>query len=264
MSQWRQIVRRYSRLLLVLVTGMLIPIITNLASSWLEQTVGQTPNRLLQLLAIGVLAALALWALSVVARDKQEPLVLVPRDARPKPMPGLIALVGRGRPGEEAKIEGQAAVKAIRYHLGDGDGSTQDAAGGAALKVCWLVASTGEKGSVGMARQIRKLCDRPGCAIEIREVGNAFSVQDTYDVVQEIYNHEIYGEEFKALGLSPDQVISDFTSGTAPMTAGMVLACGRYRPMQYTTGRPAKSGEPEIASVPLLVQFRPTRRRRGG
>jgi hypothetical protein len=42
----------------------------------------------------------------------------------------------------------------------------------------------------------------------------------------------------------------------------MVLACGRYRPMQYTTGRRAKAGEPEIASVPLLVQFKPTSRRR--
>ncbi len=259
MQRWRDLIRPSSRWLLVLVTGMMIPIVTNLASSWLEATVGQTPNRLLQLLAIGVFAALALWVVSVVLREKQEPLVLVPRDARPARMRGLIALVGRGRPGEKLAIERQAAAQAIRYHLGDDAGGAE-----AALKVCWLVASTGERGSIGTAREIRKSCEKPGCTIEIREVGNAFSVQDTYDVVQRIYNEEIYGDKLGELGLSPDQIICDFTSGTAPMTAGMVLACGRYRPMQYTTGRPARSGEPEIASVPLLIEFRPTRRRRGG
>ena len=259
MNHWWELIRRNSRWLLVLATGMMIPIITNLASSWLEMTVGRTPNRLLQLLAIGAFAVLALWALSVVLREKQEPLVLVPRDARPARMPGLIALVGRGRPGERPEIERQAAAQAIRYHMGEDGGGAETV-----LKVCWLVASTGEKGSMSMAREIRKMCEKPGCTIEIREVGNPFSVQDTYDVVQRIYNEEIYGENLKELALSPDQVICDFTSGTAPMTAGMVLACGRYRPMQYMTGRPARGGELEIASVPLLIEFRPTRRRRGG
>lgn len=259
MRPWRTLIRRHSRWLLVLVTGMMIPIITNLASSWLEMTVGRTPNRLLQLLAVGAFAALALWVVSVVLREKQEPLVLVPRDARPPRMPGLIALVGKGKPGEKVEIERQAAAQAIRYHLGDD--AAAGAGEGAALKVCWLVASAGEKGSIGVAREIRKLCEKPGCTLEVREVGNAFSVQDTYDIVQKIYNQEIYGAKFAELGLSPEQIICDFTSGTAPMTAGMVLACGQYRPMQYMTGRRARDGEPEIASVPLLIEFRPTRRK---
>ena len=108
-----------------------------------------------------------------------------------------------------------------------------------------------------MARAIRREYE-PRCQICIREVGNPFSVQDTYDIVQRIYNQEIYDAKWQAFELTPERVIADFTSGTAPMTAGMVLACGRDRPMQYTTGH--KKG---IASVPMLVQFQPTRRRRG-
>jgi hypothetical protein len=252
MRRWQDLVRQHSGLLILLVSGLLVPLITNLASSWLEGTVGQTPNRLLQLLAVGVAAAVALWVVALALPPRPEPLVLVPRDARPARMPGLIALVGRGRPGEKAEPRAQAAAKAIEYHLAEDT-----------LKACWLVASTGEKGSIGMAREIRKLYDRPGCKIAIREVGNPFSVQDTYDAVQRIYNEEICAEEFAAFELTPERVIADFTSGTAPMTAGMVLACGRYRPMQYTTGRPAKAGEAEIASVPLLVEFQPTRRKQG-
>jgi len=254
MRGWKSLIHGSGRWLLLVATGMLIPIITNLASSWLEMTVGRTPGRLLQLLALGVAATLALWALNVVLRQKQEPLVLVPSDAQPGRMPGLIALVGRGRPGERLEIERQAAVQAIRYHLGteEGDG---------ALKVCWLIASSGEKGSVTAAREIGELCAGTGCRVVIREVGNAFSVQEAYDAVQRIYE-EIDGAEYRELGIGPEQVICDFTSGTAPMTAGMVLACGQHRPMQYTVGRRARAGEPEIASVPLLVQFKPARRRR--
>jgi hypothetical protein len=254
MQGWKALIRGHSHWLLLLATGMLIPIITNLASSWLEMTVGRTPNRLLQLLAIGAAAAVALWVLGMALHEKPEPLVLVPSDARPPQMPGLIVLVGRGRPGEKTEMEHQAAVQAIRYHLGAG--------GDGPLKACWLVASAGEKGSVGLAGEIGKLCETPGCKMVIREVGNPFSVQDTYDVVQRIYAEEIDSDEFRELGLGPAQVICDFTSGTAPMTAGMVLACGRNRPMQYTTGRRAKAGEPEIASVPLLVEFRPARQAR--
>jgi hypothetical protein len=167
-------------------------------------------------------------------------------------MPGLIALVGRGRPGEKAGPRAQSAAKAIEYHLA-----------GDTLKVCWLVASSGEGGSVALARAIRQAYEGR-CTIRVCQVGDAFSVQDTYDAVQRIYNEEIYRDEFAAFELAPERVIADFTSGTAPMTAGMVLACGRYRPMEYTTGRPARAGEAEIASVPLLVEFRPTRRKRGG
>ena len=195
--------------------------------------------------------AVAAWVLGLVLRPRPEPTVLVARDQRPPRARGLIALVGRGRPGGQATPLDEPAAHAIRYHLGEND----------ALKVCWLVASTGEKGSVPVAREIRRAFqDR--CTVHVRPAGDGFSVQDTYDTVQKIYNEEIYDDEHRELGLEPDQVIADFTGGTAPMTAGLVLACGKYRPMQYTTGRKVEYGPP-IRSLPLLVQFRPTPRRRG-
>jgi hypothetical protein len=250
MQRWTDPIRQHSGLLILLVSGLLVPLITNLTSSVLEATYGQTRTQLIQLVAILVAAAVAVTVLALALRRRAEPLVLVPRDARPSRSPGLVALVGKGRPGEGFDPHEQAAARAIEYHLGDGESE-------AALEVCWLIASSGAEGSVVAARAIRKAYESR-CTIRVREVGNAFSVQDTYDVVQRIYNEEIYDDEHRAFGLSPDQVIADFTSGTAPMTAGMVLACGRYRPMQYTTGR--KAG---IAPTPLLVRFKPTPRRRG-
>ncbi len=248
MSGWKPPIWRYSGWLIALISGLLLPVITNLAASWLEATFGGTQARLIQLIAILVAAVVAFWVVAFALRSRVEPMILVPRDARPDRYPGLIALVGRGRPGEKSDPHEQAAARAIEYHLGDDD----------TLKVCWLIASSGEQGSVLMAERIRDLYERR-CTILVRQVGDAFSVQDTYDVVQEIYNKELYTDEFRGLGLAPERVIADFTGGTAPMTAGMVLACGKDRPMQYTVGR--KEG---IASMPQLVRFKPTPRRRGG
>jgi hypothetical protein len=85
----------------------------------------------------------------------------------------------------------------------------------------------------------------PRCRVLVRQIHRAFDVQETYGVVQRIYLEEALAE-----GLSPDQVIADFTGGTKMMTAGMVLACGDQWPMQYMTGR--KEG---VISTPMLVRF---------
>jgi hypothetical protein len=50
--------------------------------------------------------------------------------------------------------------------------------------------------------------------------------------------------------LSEREVIADFTGGVKPMSAGMILACGDRRPMQYMYGR--KEG---IASIPRIIEF---------
>jgi hypothetical protein len=247
MDEWRDRVRRYSGWLLLLAGGLLLPLITDLAASWLEKTFGQTPAQLIQLLAILGGIALVLWVVAVLLRRREEEVVLVPRDARPPRSPGLIALVGPGPQDKEVAPQEQPSAKAIEYHLG----------AGGALKACWLIASGGKEGSVLVAEAIRDLYHPHRCQVKVCPIGDPFSVQDTYDVVQRIYNHEIYGDELKDARLKPDDVISDFTGGTKPMTAGMVLACGRHRPMQYTTGH-----KPGIASMPKLVDFKPTPRRR--
>ena len=346
MSEWIDLLRRQRNLALLLISGLLAPLITNLASSWMEQTWGQTTAQLAQLVALLLAAMVALGALALALRTRPQDVALVSRDAQPPRCRGLIALVGPGRRDDDPMQ--QAAVRAIEYHLADkGD-----------LQVCWLIASSGEGGSVPVAERIRRAYEER-CQIFIREVGNAFAVQQTYDVVRRIYERELDsagqerdvargevewarllhlrrvlatrfnkselrtlcfglgiaherlpGETIQDMALEllnycdrrrrvdqlveigqrmrpdvswepdaapplarggatetpsppegitlrPEQVMADFTGGTKPMTAGMVLACGHDRPMQYTTGY-----KPGIASTPLLVQFQPAQRQK--
>jgi hypothetical protein len=236
MSRLLESLRRHRNLVLLLVSGLLVPLFTNMASSWLEMTIGRTPNRLMQLLAIGVALIVGLWVLHL-ALGRQEPLELVPEEERPPRHPGLIVLVGIGR--KDTKPEELSHNLAIEYHL------SCEEAGGDALRVCWLIATSGVRGSVPIAREVReRYSDR--CQLHIRGLHDAFDVQEAYRLVRRIYT-----EEAAEHGLAPEQVIADFTGGTKPMSAGMILACQDRWPMQYMFGR-----EGEVASTPLLVRFR--------
>ncbi|MFQ6102121.1 MAG: hypothetical protein ACE5OS_12930 [Anaerolineae bacterium] len=230
--------RHHRNLVLVFVSGLLVPLVTELSGSWLQATFGQTPGRLMQLLAIGVALAVGLWVLYRVL-GAGEPLELVPEEARPPRFPGLIVLVGPGRKG--ANRDELSHNAAIEYHL------SQEEAGGEPLRVCWLIATAGVTGSVPVARAVRqRYGDR--CELIIRELANPFDLEDAYELVR-----RIYAQEAVEHGLSPAQVIADFTGGTKPMSAGMVLACRDRWPMQYMTG-----GREEIASVPVFVRFSKT------
>jgi hypothetical protein len=221
-------IRLHSNLVLLLISGLLVPLITNLASSWLEMTIGQTPNRMMQLLAFGVALAVGLWALSLALGRRKVPMV--PPNEQPPRMAGLVALVGRG----DAKNE--PARLALDYHL----------EGESGLQACWLIASKGKAGSLPTALVLyEQYKDR--CQLEICPISDAFDLQEVYRTVREIYEVKV-----PDAGLEPSEVITDFTGGTAPMSAGAALACGEDEyPMQYYTGR-----QPGMASVPLWVQFR--------
>lgn len=229
------LLRRHRNLVLLLVSGLLVPLVTELASSWLEVTLGRTPGQLLQLLAIGVALAVGLWVL-YRALEAREQVELVPEEKRPPRFPGLIVLVGPGREG--ADPGSLSHEQAIAYHL------TCEAAGDEPLQVCWLIATAGVGGSVPAAREVRQ---RYGdhCQIHLRVLRDAFDVDEAYQTVQRIYTQEAAQH-----GLTADQVIADFTGGTKPMSAGMVLACRERWPMQYMTG-----GRKGIASVPIFVRF---------
>ncbi len=169
----------------------------------------------------------------------EELLELVPEEERPPRYPGLSVLVGIGR--RDAKPEELSHHPAIEYHL------DREEAGGEPLRVCWLIATGGVKGSVPVAREVRERygsrCDK----MIIRVLNSPFDVQEAYRLVR-----RIYAEEAAEHGLAPEQVIADFTGGTKPMSVGMVLACRDRWPMQYMYGRKA-----EIASTPLYVRFKP-------
>jgi len=244
-SRLMELLRRHRNLVLLLVSGLLAPLITNLASSWLEMTIGRTPNRLMQLLAIGVALIVGLWVLHL-ALGRREPLELVPEEERPPRYPGLIVLVGIGR--KNTRPEELSHNLAIEYHL------SCEEAGGEALRVCWLIATSGVRGSVPVAREVReRYGDR--CQLHIRVLHDPFrDVQEAYRLVRRIYT-----EEAAEHGLAPEQIIADFTGGTKPMSAGMILACQDRWPMQYMFGR-----EGEVASTPLLVRFQSAEAKEAG
>lgn len=179
-----------------------------------------------------------LWLLYVIRR-RSKPVVLVPENEQPPKHKGLIVLVGIGRPtvGEDPKD--QSAWKAIAYHLSGEPGQR--------LRKCWLIASGGERGSLPNAQDIQTWCREQHLDAEIRTVADHLDVQGTYDVVKMIYESDAPKAK-----LSEEEVIADFTGGTHPMAAGMVLACGAGRPMQYMFGH-----KPGIASIPRLIKFKP-------
>lgn len=184
---------------------------------------------------VSILVLLAVAWRAYLARSIPSPLVLVAEEQRPPKYRGLIVLVGTGRPDEDPFA--QAAWATIKYHLTDGQG--------VGLQHCWLIASEGVGGSLPIAMQYKERCAEINVRAYTPPIANAFVVQDTYDVVQQIYEKLV-----PAVGLSEQQVIADITGGTSPMSAGMALACGDRRPMQYMYGR-------KVASVPRLIKFAP-------
>ncbi|MGD9099610.1 MAG: hypothetical protein PVF45_03955 [Anaerolineae bacterium] len=190
---------------------------------------------------VGVLSILIFLLVIYWAWRRAEPLALVPPGQLPPKHRGLIVLVGTGRPGEDPMR--QSAGAAIVYHVAGGQE--------AGLEKCWLVATTGEKGSLPIARQLEEECQAQNVEARIETVADRFSVQESYDLVRRIY------QEALAEGLAEDDLIADFTGGVKPMSAGMILACRERRPMQYMYGR--KKG---VASEPRLVEFAPRRGRR--
>jgi hypothetical protein len=160
---------------------------------------------------------------------------LVPETQRPPRHPGLMLLVSTLRPGEE--LLSQSPLHSIRYH--------HDPQGRSGLRVCWLIASGGEHGSLDVAERLAAECRKLGVTPRLWTVGDPWSVQATFELVQDLFAVDV-----PAQGLAEHEVICDFTGSVKPMSAGMILACGESRTMQYMTGR--KAG---IASVPMLVRF---------
>jgi hypothetical protein len=229
--------RRHRGLLALLVTGLLVQVLINLLSSWLEQTMGETPAKILILIVAVGAAALVLWAvLQLLGREP--PVEIVPEEEKAPRFPGLVALVGPGRAGADPMK--QAAAVALEHHL-------TDKGPGEPLQVAWLVTSRGERGGVAAAEAYcNRYADR--CEMHVRTVADPFDLQETYAVVRRIYR-----EEVPAKGLRPEQVVADLTGGTGMMTAGVALACRDRWPMEYVTG----GGRDEMVSAPVLVRWQP-------
>ena len=231
---WRLLLPQ-RKLLYLLATGVLLQVVINLLSSWLQAVLGETPGRIFVLIVFVGAAALAVWAF-VRLLDRAAPQEIVPHEEKAPRFAGLIALVGpRGRDGDPLR---QAAGVALEHHLA--------AAGpGEPLRVAWLVTSRGEGGAVHAAETFRALY-QGRCTVHVCTVADAFDVQETFALVQRLYEQDV-----PAAGLEPQQVVADLTGATSIMTAGMALACRDRWPMEYVTGPPG------TASAPVLVRWQP-------
>lgn len=157
---------------------------------------------------------------------------------RPPKHLGLMVFVGPGRVNTDPKR--QSAGEAIQYHLGE-------------LKHCWLLVGEtspenvkpDHRGAIDIARELERYCKDNDVKAYIWPVAEPFSAQSTYELLQVLFATQV-----RKAQLAPNQVISDFTGGTKPMSAGMILACGTQRPMQYMIFAEDRSG-----SIPLLVRF---------
>ncbi len=112
------------------------------------------------------------------------------------------------------------------------------------LEHCWLIATSGEGGSLATAQELAQHFGPAGIRSAIWQVIDPAQVEETFALVDWIYTHEL-----SAAGLAEREVIADITGATKPMTAGMVLACGRRRPMQYLVF------QPQGPSLPLLLRL---------
>jgi len=216
--------------------GVLVLLGLGIVGNIVAAIIGIVTENSLWWLAVSALALLALLAGVYLVWHRSKPVNLVAPDQEPAKHKGLIVLVGTGRPGEDPMD--QSAWSAIEYHM---------SRGGEGLQMCWLIASAGERGSLPVARRLQELCAEQNIQSQIRTVTDIWGVQETYDLVNSIYT-----QETSSVGLTEDEVIADFTGGVKTMSAGMILACGDRRPMQYMFGR-----KPGVASVPRLVEFRP-------
>ncbi len=187
-------------------------------------------------LALSALLTLLLAAIMYMTRSRARPRILASAGAPPTKHAGLILLIGPGRPGEDPMS--QSAGKAILYHM-----SADDNAG---LRKCWLITPRNREDAMEVAGKLHAQCVAKNIAAQIVPIDDSFDAQATYDEVRRIYN-----EDAAASNLERWQVIADFTGGTKPMTAGMVLACGQDWPMQYMYGR--AEGVP---STPRRIEFK--------
>ena len=224
---------------------VLLPILVNLISSFLQMQYGQQPAEMRWLIIVVVVltSAISLFCLYLALRERPERKAMASQ--HPHPYPGLIVLVGiRGTRNVEP--DALAHNPAIEYHL---NGLKAE---GKRLRV-WLLASPA---SISVANGVEERYKKE-CEIEIRNVQDAFHVQNTYDVARGIYE-----EAVDRYQLNPDSILADFTGGTTPMSVGLALAAQDY-PMQYMYGG-QKAIETEPVEIRLVKKEKKKRRQKAG
>ncbi|HNP69881.1 MAG TPA: hypothetical protein PLO33_14610 [Kouleothrix sp.] len=160
-------------------------------------------------------------------RTQQIPRPATLASAAPPAARGLVVLISPRRPTE--RLEDMASYQALLYHR--------------QLTHCWLIATSGEGGSLATAHELARYFS--GVQSAIWQVLDPIHADETFALVERIFTIDL-----PDAGLTASDVLADITGGTKPMTAGMVLACGHQRAMQYMVYQPAGPSLP----VALRVQ----------
>jgi hypothetical protein len=153
----------------------------------------------------------------------------------PAPHRGLIFLLSPYKPntrGSQGSIFGvydrieikdqNARAELLKSNWGPLVVAVQHHAQDRTLEHCWLICTKGEQGS---ARQFEKaeevIKHFAGKKVEChkREIENLSDISEVAEVVRKIYEQAPLGEDLIA-----DQIIADFTGGTAAMSGGLIIA----------------------------------------
>jgi hypothetical protein len=154
---------------------------------------------------------------------------IILKEERPLRFKGLMVLIGPGRVGHDPFD--QSAMDAITYHQ-------------RALEHCWMIGSSGTQGSQPVIESMQERCEHLDIHAYAHYVDDPFSVQETYELIDDLYTHAVPQVE-----LREEEVIADITGATKPMSFGMLRACGTSRPMQYMVR------QTDGPSLPMLLRY---------
>jgi len=150
----------------------------------------------------------------------------------PPPAQGLLLLVSPREPTKP--LHSLGTYQAMDYHR-------------ATPRRCWLIATDGPSGSYETAEALAQHFQVYRVKSTIRTLANGADAAETLALVTSIYAQIAQDGE-----LNPATVIADITGGTKAMTAGMVLACGATRAMQYMLYQ-----DRDLPSLPVLLRTYP-------
>ncbi len=165
----------------------------------------------------------------------------------PLPHEGLIFLLSPYKPRESIfgafdRIyldDAKAREHLLKSNWGPLVVAAQHHAQSSTLKHCWLICTEGRTGSALQFEKAKELIKHfAGKKVKChkREIASMNDIGEVAKVVDEIYDKAPLGEN-----LLPEQIIADFTGGTAAMSGGLIIATLlKDRHVQYFSQDPDK------------------------
>jgi hypothetical protein len=166
----------------------------------------------------------------------------------PSPHDGLIFLLGPYKHRDQSRYgafdriyldDPDAREQLLKSNWGPLVIAVQHHAQNSTLKHCWLICTRGEAGSAVQFEAAEKVIKHfAGKSVRChkREIASMNDVGEVARVIDDIYESAPFGQD-----LMPEQIIADFTGGTAAMSGGVVIATLlKDRHVQYFSQDPDK------------------------